>query len=410
MSTDLQPEQKSEAKEGLPKFLRFSIFALVAVTLITIVALFVDNIEGKGIKITLTFVIFAMFVGLAALDTLKGSKRSWYAPAAFLSNTVFLGASILTVWLTPGIYFGFTAVAVFHILVYLAILRAGLFFGMLAMNAIDREEDGGRKLELYENKSSLWAAWLGGIAAALFVVYIAANQILTGRTINYSLFGFWDIYLKLSTAVLILAGLALSISFLLRWFFGADERASKRASLAGQAHLHSDWEAQNRGGYGQNQWPAPQNQMPTWPAPGAGDQMPAWPAPKAVTPVATQQDQGLLPWPTFDDGRPFPAGADGQPDFEAAKREASPEPQTPQSGKLEDGSDEPWWVKEARETQAEEAKAQGEPQDAPMAPQPPQAPSAPSAPAEPHGHGWIAPTPRSSDGWNRPEDAQGWRR
>lgn len=409
MSTDLQHGQKNEVKEGLPKFLRFSIFALVAVTLITIVALFVDNIEGKGIKITLTFVIFAMFVGLAALDTLKGSKRSWYAPAAFLSNTVFLGASILTVWLTPGIYFGFTAVAIFHILVYLAILRAGLFFGMLAMNAIDREEAGGRKLELYENKSSLWAAWLGGIAAALFVVYIAANQILTGRAINYSLFAFWDIYLKLSTAVLILAGLSLSISFLLRWFFGADERALKRAHYAGQAHLRSDWEAQNRG-YGENQWPAPQGQMPAWPTPGAGDQMPTWPAPTAATPVATQQSQGLLPWPTFDDGRPFPMGSDGQPDFEAAKREAAPEPQapgTPQVGRLEDGSEEPWWAKEAREAQANEDGTQGDSQDAPVAPQPPQAPS---APAESNGHGWIAPSPRSNDGWNRTEGSQGWTR
>jgi len=404
MSTDLQHEPKSEVKEGLPKFLRFSIFALVAVTLITIVALFVDNIEGKGTKITLTFVIFAMFVGLAALDTLKGSKRSWYAPAAFLSNTVFLGASILTVWLTPGIYFGFTAVAIFHILVYLAILRAGLFFGMLAMNAIDKEEDGGRKLELYENRSSLWAAWLGGIAAALFVVYIAANQILTGRTINYSLFAFWDIYLKLSTAVLILAGLALSISFLLRWFFGADERALKRAQYAGQAHLRSDWEAQNRGSYGQDQWTTPQGQMPAWPTPGAGNQMPAWPGPQPmVTADQTSQQQGLLPWPTFDDGRPYPAGSDGQPDFEAAKREASPSAENPQQGKLEDGSDEPWWVKEAREAQSEETGASNE-QGAPVAPQ---TPSAPSAPA---GNGWSAPAPRSTDGWNRPENPQGWNR
>lgn len=354
MSTDLQHEQKSEVKEGLPKFLRFSIFALIAVTLISVVALFVDNIEGKGIKITLTFVIFAMFVGLAALDTLKGSRRSWYAPAAFLGNAVFLGASILTIWLTPGVYFGFTAVVLFHILVYLGILRLGVLFGMLAMSSIDAEEAGGRVLETYERKSSLWAAWLGGVVAALFVVYIAANQILTGRAINYQLFAFWDIYLKLSTALLIVAGLALSISLLLRWFFGADERALRKAELASQAHLHSDWEAQNRGGYGQSQWPTPQPQQP------------------------------LLPWPTFDDGRPFPAGANGQPDFEAAKREAAKREAAPATN----SGDREWF---SEQPQATERPAQQE-----------------ESRVAPREESWTPPAQRSADGWQLPQRPQGW--
>jgi len=375
MSTDLQPDQKNEVKEGLPRLLSFSIWALVAITLITIVALFLDSIENRGARITMTFVVFAIFVGVTAFDTLRGSKRSWYAPAALLANGVFLGASILTIWLTQSPYWGFTFVTLFHIVVYLGILRLGILFGMLAMNAIDREAEGHREVQAYERKASLWAAWLGGAAAALFVIYIAANQVLSGREINFGLYTFWEFYIRLSTAVLILAGLGLSISFLLRWFFSADERAARRAELAGQAHIQNEWAWQ----YDHGLAPAAQPQK-DWTGAQSSRGLTPGIASTGKTVYPMEPSQPLLPWPTFEDGRPFPVGRDGQPDFEAANREIA-------SNRIQDQP----------EVRTEST--------------PPQAPVAPSAPKDQpvaSQNDWSAPAPRNSDGWQQPQAPQGW--
>lgn len=282
MSTELHEPERSEAS-GLPRFLKFSIFALIALTLLTIVALFVDTIDGRGVRLSLTFVVFAAFVGLTAMDTLRSTTRNWYPPAALLSNGVFLGASLLTIWLTPS-SFGLGVYGIFLILIYALILRLSVLFGMLAMDAVDWEDTAIRTVEPPERNSSIAASWLAGSAAALFVIYIAARNILSDRNISSDLDGLWDIYLKLSTAVLILAALALSISLLLRWFFGADQRKIERAAMAGRAHLQSE------------QPPLVQTEGPI------------------------RQETGLLPWPLHPDGTPYPQNSQGQPDFEAVER------------------------------------------------------------------------------------------
>jgi len=284
MSTDLQQSERPKAS-GLPRFLSFSIFALIGLTLLTIVALFVDSIDARGLRITLTFVVFAAFVGLTAMDTLRSTTRSWYPPAALLSNGLFLGASLLTIWLTTS-SLGLGIYGIFLILIYALILRLSVLFGMLAMDAVDKESQSGRTLEGPERQSSIAATWLAGIAAGLFVVYIAAKNILSGRVLYGDLDTFWDIYLKLSTAVLILAALALSISLLLRWFFGADQRRLERAAASSQRQQKA---------YELGQQPSPV--------------------------LATAPGQ-LLPWPTFADGSPYPQRADGQPDFERVEAES----------------------------------------------------------------------------------------
>ena len=178
MSTDLQ-QPPSTARARLPKFLSFSIYALVGLTLLTIVALFIDSIDNKGGRIFLTFVVFGIFVGLTALDTLKSTERRWYPPTALLSNGIFLGASLLTIWLTPASYYGYIFAVEFSIIVlYAIILRAAVFLGFLAMDAVDKNN---RELETIERNSSLGATILANIAAVLFVAYIAAYHILSNR-------------------------------------------------------------------------------------------------------------------------------------------------------------------------------------------------------------------------------------
>jgi len=293
MSTDLQQPREAE-RSSIPRFLRFSIFALIGLTLLTIVALFVDSIEYRGTRITLTFVVFAAFVGLTALDTRK-NDRQWYPPAALLSNGIFLGASLLTIWLTRG-DFGLFFVAFYLVLVYALILRLGLLFGGLSMAALDETGADRRTIDAPERKASTAGAWLGGSAATLFVIYIAAASILNQRVLSVELSAFWDVYLKLSTAVLILAGLALAVSLLLRWYFGAEHsRAEDRAKLAAPWSSEAD-EPTQQDGLGQDDW-------------------------NSRTPVQAEPQGELLPWPFLPNGAPYPQRADGQPDFERVSSE-----------------------------------------------------------------------------------------
>lgn len=293
MSTDIQ-QAPSTVKARLPKFLSFSIFALIALTVLTIAALFIDSIEDKGSRIFLTFIVFGIFVGLTALDTLKSTEREWYPPTALLSNGIFLGASLLTIWLSPANFFGFVVPVLSLVFLFALILRAGIFLGFLAMDAVDKERTGGRSVDSAERGSSLAATWLGNGAAVLFTAYLAATTILAKREMTYDLATFWDIYLKISTAVLILAGLTLSVSLLLRWFFGADEHKAQAELRTASVSAYSPNASQ----------PAPSE------------------------PVAPQLQQALqrelLPWPTFANGQPFPADKQGLPDFEAARRMAPP--------------------------------------------------------------------------------------
>ena len=319
MSTDIQQEPAgpgSKAKR-IPRFLGFSIGALVVLTLLTIGALFVDTIEEKGTRIFFTFLVFGVFVGLTALDTLKGSSRQWYPPAALVSNGVFLGASLLTIWLSKGESFLYGPFILTLIFAYAVILRLAIFLSFLAMNSVDKQRAEGQEVDRFEALSSAATAWFANISAAIFVSYIALREIVpVERTIDYSRESvggartatpvsqsgfdqFLDIYLKIGTAALILTGLFLSISLLLRWFFGADSWRAKR-----EANAEALRQQQLR-----QQAPQHSGQQPQQPLP------PQQPQAQQHRP----ESGAKLPWPRFADGTPYPVGGDGQPDFRAAQ-------------------------------------------------------------------------------------------
>src|SRR5699024_5749628 len=60
---------------------------------------------------------------------------------------------------------------------------------------------------------------------------------------------------------------------------------------------------------------------------------PQQPAPPQAAPEPTQDAPQLLPWPTFADGTPLPAGPDGQPDFSVLHQP----PQAPAPGQEQHG-------------------------------------------------------------------------
>lgn len=115
-----------------------------------------------------------------------------------------------------------------------------------------------------------------------------------------------DLYWRIATALLILTALGLSITLLLRWFYGADRRDAARAARAAQLpQVPVSSSAQ----------PAALAQPAVQPQSEIQGAVP--PEPQAHEISAAQP---LLPWPTFADGTPLPAGPDGQPDFSALQR------------------------------------------------------------------------------------------
>src|SRR5690606_22157126 len=74
----------------LSTFLKVSIILLAGLTVASISLLFIGDFEGKFERVFSTFVLFAVFVLLTALDTRREQKSEWYAPVALIANSYIL--------------------------------------------------------------------------------------------------------------------------------------------------------------------------------------------------------------------------------------------------------------------------------------------------------------------------------
>ncbi|PRI10537.1 hypothetical protein [Leucobacter massiliensis] len=281
-----QPGEGRAGDSGprLSTFLKISIVLLAGLTLASISLLFIGDFEGKFERVFSTFVLFAVFVLFTALDTRRGQKSEWYAPVALIANAYILGLLLIVIWMTG--YDRYTLMweifwkSVFVILVTrLVILCCQLLLTM------------GAKLSAVVTRFAFVTSVLAVLSGILFTAPVGIDA-----------FGLHvpDLYWKIATALLILTALGLSITLLLRWSYGSEAREAAREA------------ARARGGVGPVAGPpyvAQQLQAP--PLPQQSQPQPQAPA-QAPAP---QGGRPLLPWPTFPDGRPLPAGPDGQPDF-----------------------------------------------------------------------------------------------
>ncbi|QAB18513.1 hypothetical protein Leucomu_11840 [Leucobacter muris] len=270
---------KPEASgEGLSTFLKVSIILLAGLTVASISLLFIGDFEGKFERVFSTFALFAVFVLFTALDTRREQKSEWYAPVALIANAYILGLLLIVIWMTPYASFGLMLEifwkSVFVIVVTrLVILCCQLLLGM------------GAKLPAVVTRFAFVTSVLAVLSGILFTAPVGIEAFDLHIP---------DLYWKIATALLILTALGLSITLLLRWSYGSAAREAARAARGSAPAA------------------APQPLRPS-PAP-AQPQLAPQPAPQAP---AVEHPQQLLPWPTFPDGRPLPAGPDGQPDFSA---------------------------------------------------------------------------------------------
>ncbi|MCB1274118.1 MAG: hypothetical protein KDB25_06960 [Leucobacter sp.] len=265
------------ARGGLSTFLKVSIILLIALSVAAIALVFIGDFEGKVERITATFLIFAVFVALTGFDTSRNQRNGWYAPVALIANSYILALLLIVTWMSAGGLFLGTSIF-WKSLVVIAITRAVVACCEVLLGMGDgKPEPLGR------------FAFVTGVLAVVSGILFTAPLAIEVFEIEVP-----ELYWKIAVAALLLTGLGLAVTLLLRWSYGAGDREARHRDRVARA---------------EEQLAAARAAEPPAVAPVAAPQ----PQDLAIFGQATAQP--LLPWPTFADGRPIPSGPDGQPDF-----------------------------------------------------------------------------------------------
>jgi len=256
----------------LSTFLKVSVILLVALSVAAIALVFVGDFEGKVERIVATFLVFAVFVGLTAADTRLDQRNNWYAPVALIANAYVLALLLIVIWMSEGGYF----------------LGVGIFWKAILVIVVVRAVVGCCQLLLGLGSGRPEAlsrfAFITSVLAVISGILFTAPLAIEVFDVEIP-----ELYWKFGVAALMLTGLGLAVTLLVRWSYGAQSRELRR-----QHHL------------------ATAAVQPT-PAPATPLVTPSAAAAQQPTPPAAAQP--LLPWPRFADGRPLPALPDGRPDF-----------------------------------------------------------------------------------------------
>lgn len=294
------PKQKKDRQ--ISTFLLVSIILLAGLTVASISLLFIGDFDGKFLRVFSTFVLFAVFVVLTAFDMRRGESEVWYAPVALIANAYLLGLTLILIWMTEyePFFLGFEIFwkSVFVILVTRLVLLGSEFLL--------------RSSEKYPESVSRFA-FVTCVLATLTAIMFTAPVGIEAFDLQVP-----DVYWRISTAILILTALAMSITLLLRWNFWTQHRAKqpKPAPVAVPA-------AAPVAAPGAAPVAAPVSAPVSAPMEQSGMQQQPQQQSQASeggNAAGEKSEEGLLPWPRFADGRPYPAGPDNQPDFEAARR------------------------------------------------------------------------------------------
>lgn len=273
----------ADGPRKMSMFLKVSIVLLVALTLASISLLFIGDFEGKFVRVFSTFALFAVFVVFTAFDTRREQKSEWYAPVALVANAYILGLLLTVIWMTSYSPFTLSFEIFWKSVFVILVTRLVILCCQLLLSV-------GAKVNAVVIRFAFVTSVFAVLSGILFTAPVAIEA--------FDLY-IPDLYWKIATALLILTALGLSITLLLRWSSGAEEREAARTRKHQQMlnqpvtyHAVAPTQLQ------------PQSFPQALPQP---QQLPAAPVP--------QQTPNLLPWPTFADGRPLPMGSDGQPDF-----------------------------------------------------------------------------------------------
>jgi hypothetical protein len=304
----VHPQAPAQSPRKLSTFLKVSIILLAALSIASISLLFIGDFEGKFERVFSTFFAFAVFVGLTAFDTRRGQRNEWYAPVALIANSYILALLLIVIWMTP----------------YSWSLGWEIFWKGLLVIVVTRAVVGCAQLLLGMSEGKPKAlsvfAMITSLLATVSGIFFTAPVAIEVFNVEVT-----DLYWKFAVATLLLTALGLSITLLLRWSYGAEDReATRREREAARAMYAQPYQAQGFpiAPYGVAEPVAPVSPtVVVAEAPAAAPAMQHLPEAAQAQPVYDPApQQPLLPWPTFADGSPLPVGPDGQPDFSALGR------------------------------------------------------------------------------------------
>ena len=331
---------------GIQPVLFVGICLLAIVTVVTVVLIFVGDFESQASRVVWTVIVFLAFTGLLALDLVLARRSSTPLVIGVAANIYLLAVLMISIWMRGaggddrdpwadewlfGELFG---VVLLTILVVRAAAAAA--WGLLEL--------GDRGRARMARIIGLVAAALVGLVGILLTLHFAIDAF--GIEVD-------EWYWRATVAAVVVTALASSVTVLLFWNrrnidWQEAEARGEHVTRPGSAPLRPGGigAPAHPGAFGAGQpsaaaagagaaatpqdgpVPGPSGQWPTaqaagWPArpqPPAQTQRPAQPQAPAQhqSPIAAppQPDAaGLLPWPTYPDGSPYPMGADGQPVF-----------------------------------------------------------------------------------------------
>lgn len=268
-----------------------NIIILSLVGVASILIMLFGTFDGKGIRVTSTFLVFAAFTAFTAWDSNDKNPRR-YVPIGQVGNIYMLALSLMQIWLTLGgnsrtRYYGSTEIF-WNVLVIIVLVKIGVILV--------------QKISDYTVRTQPSLSLFALISTCAFALSTILFTLPSGLK---SIVSFGEGYWKLSTAVILLAGLSLSVMVLLAWFF--KEIPSRHANVPQRENAPPKAVF----GGGQNTPTNPVTAVQA-PAPVAPPAHAPQGAPQFSPPVAT-----AIPWPVFPNGLPLPAKANGRPDFTA---------------------------------------------------------------------------------------------
>ena len=316
----------------LASFMVTNIIMLVVVCGASILLLLFGDFDGKAVRTITTLVLFAIFTLFAALDASR-DKPQRYISISQIGHIYMLSMGLVLIWGSLAVrrgYFDEFSIMTKTILI-VALVKVGVV-------VVQRISD-----YLYSSQPQL------SLAARFSTYSLALTTILYTLPIGTDFFiTFGEGYWKLAVAVLLFAGLSISVTVLLAWYLANNEpvketRPATRPDLtaptvpAGPSISQEQRDGSDGAKFfnlDEEMKSAPVEAQPTVtatsvpvasPSPAQGPRyapagagtIPAEP-PVYARPVAGPQS-----WPVFPNGQPLPAMGNGRPDYGALQYVAS---------------------------------------------------------------------------------------
>ena len=311
-----KPESEPVASSGkLASFMVTNIVLLVIVCGASILVLLFGNFDGKVIRTITTLVLFALFTVFAAMDS-RRDKPQRYITISQVGHIYMLGMGLVLIWgsLAARRSFFFDEFSILtKTLLIVLLVKAGVV-------AVQRVSDLVHSPQQQLSLSSRLCAYSLALTAFLYTLPIGTDYFIT----------FNEAYWKFAVAVLLFAGLAVSVTALLAYYLGTGQggRSSKKITdhdepirvisrVEPQAAQKQQVGAHAAPFHLDEEIPSGTQKEPPYAAGAHSQQVPATPVTYA-RPAA-----GVQPWPVFPDGRPLPATQNGRPDFAVLQYVAS---------------------------------------------------------------------------------------